>query len=148
MISSQLVPSSRQPKRNPPPIGDLFTIDAARIAVGKKVFKSKCELRFQFGAKKQYMRFSWNTKNGKEKEHTVSLKQDSELVGLNYYVPEENYNSENILTDGIDDSMTIIAFKIKPTDDNQFTIYTQSYDADSYVTVEVRDTDQFVVRKS
>ncbi len=148
IFSSHLVPTSRQPKRKPPSIGDLVTIDAARIAVGKKVVKSKCELSFQFGTKKPYMQFSWNNKNGKKKEHRVSLKQDSELVGLNYYVPQENYNSENVLTDGVDDSMTIIAFKIKPTDANEFTIYTQSYDADSYVTVEVRDTDQFVVRKS
>jgi len=101
-----LVSSSRQPKRKRPPVGDLFTIDAARIAVGKKVVKSKCELKFQFGTKEPYMLFTWNTNNGKKKKHKVSLKQDSELVGLNYYVPEENDNSESILTDGIDDSMT------------------------------------------
>jgi len=133
-----------QPSRKRPPIGDLFTIDAARIAVGKKVVKSKCELKFQFGAKEQYMLFSWNNNKGKKKEHKVSLKQDSELVGLNYYVPEEDDNSESVLTDGVDDSMTIIAFKIKPTEENELTIYTQSYDADSYITVEVRDTDQFL----
>ncbi len=94
------------------------------------------------------MLFSWNNNKGKKKEHKVSLKQDSELVGLNYYVPEEDDNSESALTDGIDDSMTIIAFKIKPTEENELTIYTQSYDADSYITVEVRDTDQFLVRRS
>eukprot|EP00985_Skeletonema_marinoi_P016788 scaffold9065_cov239-Skeletonema_marinoi.AAC.1 len=131
-------------QKRPPPIGDLFSIEAARIAVGKKVFKSKCELKFQFGAKDQYMLFSWNNSEGKKKTHRVSLKQDSELRGLKYYVAEENDNSESVLTDGVNDSMTIIAFQIKPTEDNQLTIYTKSYDADSYVTVEVRDTDQFV----
>jgi len=93
------------------------------------------------------MLFSWNNSEGKKKTHRVSLKQDSELRGLKYYVAEENDNSESILTDGVNDSMTIIAFQIKPTEDNQLTIYTKSYDADSYVTVEVRDTDQFVVRR-
>jgi hypothetical protein len=134
------------PKRPPRPVGDLFSIDAARIAVGKKVFKSKCELKFQFGTKNQYMLFSWNNTEGKKTTHKVSLKQNSEeLKGLNYYIPEDNDNNE--MTDGVDDSMTIIAFKITPTQENQFTMYTKAYDDDSYVTVEVRDTDQFVVRR-
>lgn len=93
------------------------------------------------------MIFSWNNTKGKEREHKVSLKQDSELLGLNYYAAEDTDNSENVLTYGVDDSMTIIAFKIRPTDANEFTIYSNSYDADSYITVEVRDNDQFLVRR-
>ena len=134
-----------QPKPKRPTIGDLFTFEAARIAVGKKVFKSKCELKFQFGAKDQYMMFCWNNK-GKERFHKVSLNQDSELLGLNYYIAEENDNNESILTDGVDYLMTMIAFKIKATDTNGFVVYTNSFNDDSYVTVEFRDNDQFLVR--
>ena len=137
--------SFRQPKPKRSPIGGLFTIEAARIAVGKKVFKSKCELQFQFGAKDQYMKFCWNNK-GKEGSHTVSLKQDSDLRGLNYHIAEDD-NNESILTDGFDDSMTFIAFKIEPSDTNGLTKYTNSYDDDSYVTVEFRDNDQFLVSR-
>ena len=92
------------------------------------------------------MKFCWNNK-GKEKFHKVSLNQDSELLGLNYYVAEENDNNESILTDGFDDSMPIIAFKITPTESNGLTVYTNSFDDDSYVTVEFRDNDQFLVRR-
>ena len=128
-------------------VGDLFTVDAARISVGKKVFKSKCELNFQFGTKKQYMQFSWNNAQGKKQTHKVSLEEGAEdLKGLNYYISGDTDNNES-MSDGTDDSMTIIAFKITPTKENQLKMYTKSYDDDSYVTVEVRDTDQFVVRR-
>jgi hypothetical protein len=129
-------------------VGDLFSIDAARIAVGKKVFKSKCELKFQFGAKNQYILFSWNNAKGQKQTHKVSLDEDfEELRGLNYYIPEEIDSNESSYTDGVDDSLTFIAFRIAPTQANQFTMYTKSYDKNSYITVEVRDNDQFVVRR-
>ena len=93
------------------------------------------------------MMFCWNNE-GKEGSHTVSLKQDSDLRGLNYYVAQENDNNESILTDGYDDSMTIIAFKIEPTESNGLSKYTNFFiDKDSYVTVEFRDNDQFLVRR-
>ena len=138
------------PKRNPP-VGELMAIDATRIAVGKKVFKSKCELKFQFGTKFPYMMFSFNTGEGKKRSHKVSLKGDEELRGLNYYTPIESDNNDGNITDGVDDSMAIIAFRIAPTESNQFTLYSKSYkydDDDSYVTVEVRDNDDFAVSNS
>ena len=146
-VSSYLFHSIFQPKSKRPTISDLFTIEAARIAVGKKVFKSKCELQFQFRAKDQYMKFCWNNK-GKEGSHTVSLKQDSDLRGLHYYVAQEDDdNSESILTDRVDYLMTMIAFKIKATVSNGFTKYTNSFNDDSFVAVEFRDNDQFLVRR-
>ena len=85
------------------------------------------------------MLFSWNNGNGKKQTHKVSLKGDAEeLRELNYYIPEGDDTDE----------LTFIAFMIAPTKANEFTMYTKSYDENSYVTVEVRDGDQFVVRRN
>ena len=58
--------------------------------------------------------------------------------------------------DELDDSMTVIAFRITPTDLNNFTKYTSAYNQDDsdtsknaekrYISVQVRDTDEFKVR--
>jgi hypothetical protein len=115
-------------------------IDAARISVGKKVFKSKCALKFQFGAKDPYMKFCWNNAQGEEQAHKVSLKGDADaLTELNYYIPDDKDNNES---DGTDE-FSFIAFKVTPTKGNKFGMYTKSYDENSYIVVEFRDSEQF-----
>ncbi len=128
----------QQSATKPPSVADLILIDAARISVGKKVFKSKCALKFQFGTKHPYMLFCWNNAQGEKQEHKVSLKGDADaLTELNYYIPDDKDNNES---DGTDE-FTFIAFKITPTEANQFGMYTKSYDENSYIVVEVRDSD-------
>ena len=139
VISTGIYPFPLQQRATKPPsIGDVIIIDAARISVGKKVFKSKCALKFQFGTKHPYMKFCWNNAQGEEQAHKVSLKGDADaLTELNYYIPDDKDNNEG---DGTDE-FAFIAFKITPTEANQFAMYTKSYDENSYIVVEVRDSD-------
>ncbi len=126
-------------------------MDAVRIAVGKKVFRSKCVLSFQFGTKDPYIQFSFEEK-GNIREHCVYLGQD-ELKEVKYHIANEGDAEDN---DDMDDSMTVIAFRITPTDKNNFTKYTSAYNQEDnddsknterrYISVEVRDTDEFRVR--
>lgn len=40
-------------------VGDVASIDAVQIAIGKKVIKSKCTLSFQFGTTDPYLQISF-----------------------------------------------------------------------------------------
>jgi len=140
--------AERLPRRKRSP-GDRACIDAVRIAVGKKVFKSRCELSFQFGTTDPYIHFSFFDKN-KRSEHSVHLKNE-ELKEVKYFIADEN--EDNAVTDDNDNSMTMIAFRITPTEKNKFTKYSSAYhqedteDAEKnerrYISVEFRDTDDF-----
>ena len=131
-------------------VGDLASIDAVRIAVGKKVFKSKCKLSFQFGTKEPYILFSYFDGKGNKCEHSVHL-NDDELKEVKYFVESD----DDSLGDDADESMTVIAFRITPTQKNNFEKYSSSYHQDDsedegkterhYISVEFRDTDDFHV---
>jgi len=132
-------------------IGDIVSIDAIRIGVGKKVFGSKCRLSFQFGTNNPYIEFSYENKKGKMTDHTVLVKGE-EITEVKYHIPDENDTSE----DGADsDSMTMIAFRINPSKSNGFDKYSSSYSQENnddpekfhkqFISVEVRDTDDFRV---
>ena len=133
-------------------VGDVASIDAVRIAIGKKVFRAKCMLSFQFGTKSPYIQFSFENK-GKKSEHRVYLKSD-DLKEVKYHIPDELDNSNE---DDDVDSMTVIAFRITPTENNGLEKYSSSYkqhDNDDeknnhkrYISVEVRDADDFKVRR-
>jgi len=130
--------------------GDVASIDAVRIAIGKKVFRAKCLLSFQFGTKSPYIQFSFENK-GKTSEHRVYLKND-DLKEVKYHIPDELDNSD----EDDEDSMTVIAFRITPTEINNLEKYSSSYKQDEsddeknshkrYISVEVRDADDFKVR--
>ena len=125
--------------------GDRVAIDAVRIAIGKKVFKHKCELSFQFGTTDPYILFSFDD-YGKQRKHRAHVKDD-ELKEVKYYIADEN--------DANEDSMTVIVFRITPTEKNNFVKYSSAYNQDDcqdsgpterhYISVEVRDSDEFVV---
>ena len=125
-------------------------MDAVRIAVGKKVFRAKCVLGFQFGTKDPYIQFSFEEK-GNLREHCVYLGRD-ELKEIKYHIADEGNAAGD--DDELGDAMTVIAFRITPTDLNNFTKYTSAYNDDDnskntekrYISVEVRDTDEFKVR--
>ena len=130
-------------------VGDVHSIDAVRIAVGKKVFRSKCKLSFQFGTNNPYIEFSYENKKGKMTDHTVLVKGE-EITEVKYHISDENDTID------VDDpySMTMIAFRIKPSESNGFDKYSSSYSQEAkdpekfhkqFISVEVRDTDDFRV---
>jgi len=84
-------------------------------------------------------------------DHTVFVKGE-ELTEVKYHIPDENDTGE----DGADsDSMTMIAFRINPSESNGFNKYSSAYSQESnddpekfhkqFISVEVRDTDDFRV---
>lgn len=139
--------ASLRPKRA---VGDLASIDAVRIAIGKKIFKSKCELSFQFGTSEPYIQFAFEDR-GNMSENRVYLKSGEELKEVKYRIADDNDAPEG---DDISSSMTVIAFRITPTDKNNLIKFTSSYDREEsdqitgkqYISVEVRDADDFRVR--
>ncbi len=141
--------ASLRPKRA---VGDLASIAAVRIAIGEKIFKSKCELKVQFGTADPYIQFSFEDRN-KMSEHRVYLKSGEELKEVKYRFSDDNDTPEG---DNISDSMTVIAFRITPTDKNNLIKFTSSYDQEEsdqitgkqYISVEVRDADDFRVRNN
>ena len=131
-------------------VGDVASIDAVRIAIGKKVVKSKCTLSFQFGTADPYLQISFEYK-GKMSEHRVYLKNE-ELLEVKYYIADDTAEGNEIV-----DSMTVIAFRITPTKNNDLNKYSSCYDQGEcddtdtiplkrYVSVEFRDADDFRVR--
>ena len=113
------------------------------------MFRSKCKLSFQFGTINPYIEFSYENKKGKMTDHTVLIKGE-ELREVKYHIPDENDE------DGADsDSMTMIAFRINPSESNGFDKFSSSYSQESnddpekfhkqFISVEVRDTDDFRV---
>ena len=80
---------------------DLASIDVVRIAVGKKVFKSKCRAIEVW------------------EEDSVYL-NNNELRGLNYFVESD----DDSLADNADESTTVICdvFPHNPTEKNEYRI--------------------------
>ena len=129
-------------------MGDRASIDAVRIAVGKKVFSKKCELSFQFCTRSPYIQFSYFHKD-KQIQHPVYLKQD-ELKEVKYYIARDD--------DSADDSfepMTVIVLRTIPTMKNKFDKYSNAYSQEDtkdeiktdrrFISVEVRDAEDFQV---
>lgn len=127
--------------------GDLLSIDIARIAIGKKVFRSKCALKLQLGTKDPYLLIVFANEQSKKVEIKVYLKVD-DLKEFRYYVVDEKDES-----DAYDDSLSIIVMCVKPSRQNKLLEYKEWYDGDldvddsdtKYITMELRDTDQFNV---
>ena len=120
----------------------------ARIAVGSKVFKSKCALRFQFGTKNPYVLFVLYTERTK-REIKVFLNEE-DLKEMAYYVAKD----ENDESEEYDDTLSIISFRVKPTEANNLDQFADWYDGidedgseSKYITVELRDKDQFSVSR-
>ena len=137
--------AEQQHERSKRAFGDVASIDAVRIGVGKRVFRSKCKLSFQFGTNNPYIEFSYENRKGKMTDHTVFVKGE-ELTEVKYHIPDENDTGE----DGAEsDSMTMIAFRIKPSESNGFDKYSSSYSQENnddpekfhkqFISVEVRD---------
>ena len=85
------------------------------------MFKRKCELSFQFGTSSPYILFSYYDDKSNKNEHSVYLK-DQELQEVKYFIASEDENED------IDESMTVMVFRITPTEKNNFLKYPRSYD--------------------
>jgi hypothetical protein len=125
--------------------GDLLSIDIARIAIGKKVFRSRCALKLQLGTKDPYLLIVFRNDESKKVEMKVYLKD--ELKEFRFYVVDEREES-----DAYDDSLSIIAMCVTPSHQNKLLDFREWYDGEgddnsgmSYITMELRDTDQFNV---
>ena len=135
--------------RKKPLMGDRVTLGALRIVVGKKVFSRKCSLSIQLGTDNPYLLLRYSNE-GRKHEHYVHLEGD-ELRELKYYIAKDD--EEESLID--EDPMTIIAFRVRPTDKNKLTMYPNAYnqkDSENgqkngrhYISVELRDPDEFQV---
>ena len=127
--------------------GDVPCIDAVRIAIGKKVFKTKCMLKFQLGTRHPYIQFSFEV-GGNLKEHRVDIDHGDELKEVKYHIAAEDDT-------GVEtgDTITVISFRITPSEKNSLTKYSNAYNqeeggmdlAKNYISVEPRNTDDFQV---
>lgn len=128
--------------------GDRRAVDAVNIAIGKKMVTSKCELSVQTGSRHPYIQFSGVDPKGNIISHKVLLNND-DLKEIKYFIANDETN------DDADESLTMIAFRITPTEKNGFTNYPNKYHQDNsedddktdkyYVSVEVRDPDTLFV---
>jgi len=127
----------------------IDVIEAVRIAIGKKVMSNNCEISFQLGTKDPYIQFSY-VDIGKTIDHTVLLKTD-DLEEVKYFISNEDDEDDS------GDQISFIAFRIKPSEQNDFQRFSRSYDQDTtgkkgstdtkkrYISVEVRDPDKLRV---
>lgn len=120
----------------------------ARIAVGKKVFKSRCTLKFQWGTRRPYMLFGFSINGSKSVEIKVPFKGE-DLKELAYHVA---YGEES---DEYDSSMSVVAFCIMPNENNKLHEFSKWYNGElddasgmKYITMELRDKEQFQVSLS
>ena len=146
-------------------VGPTASVNALRIAIGRKVVKTNCKFSAHLGEANPYIKFSFDDTSSVEegsddlnsselhasgkREHIVYLNQ---LTEVKYHVAEET--EDNTLPWS---STSVIAFRIIPTEQNGLDTFTpELYDKEDsdesndkggrYVVVEVRDTDEFQVR--
>jgi hypothetical protein len=120
-----------------PPPDDLKQIGVVRIAVGKRVEKSKCCLGYQFGVKEQFVVLLFISSASTAKIR-VDLKGD-ELREMAYFIAD----------DGDDVLLSILVFCVRPSQVNKLVKFSESYDGEDgdkkYITVENRDKDEISV---
>ena len=146
-------------------VGPTASVNALRIAIGRKVVKTNCKFSAHLGDAPPYIKFSFDDTSVKEgsddlnsselhasgkREHTVYLNQ---LTEVKYHHAAEE-TEDNTLPWS---STSVIAFRIIPTEQNGLDTFTAEFydkeDSDEsnekggrYILVEVRDTDEFQVR--
>ena len=143
----------------PRAVGGRFTIEAARVAIGKKVFSHQCQLQMQLGSRKPFLRISYGrdgeTNGSRKNVHTIL--EDS-ILELRYFLAEQDEESDGeesgrpAASSG-GDGLSFLAMRIAPTKDNGLqkfsNAYLQNSDEDDnekrYIVVELRSDDEFVV---
>jgi hypothetical protein len=124
--------------------GDLISIDIARIAIGKKVFRSRCALKLQLCTEDPYLLILFRNDESKKVEMKVYFE---ELEEFSFYLVDEEEEP-----DSYDNGLSIIAMHVTPSQQNKLLDFTEWYDGEGnndsgmkYITMELRDVDQFNV---
>ena len=154
--------SLNESSNTPRAMGKRLNFDAARVAIGKKVFSHQCKLQIQLGSNNPFLRVSYMRDNGatnkaNEGAHTI---WDSSIRELRYFLAEQDEESdgeESVRPTGSSggDGLSFLAMRIAPTKKNGLekfsNAYLQNCDEDDndndkrYVVVELRSDDEFVV---
>ena len=166
--SSTIVLQLEQAKQNslnesssaPRAIGSRLYFDAARVAIGKKVFSHQCKFHIQLGSSNPFLRVSYTRDDGatdksKEQVHTIL---DGSIRELRYFLAEQDEDSdgEKSMRDtsgSVGDGLSFLAMRIVPTEKNGLQKFSSSYlqncdedeDDKRYVVVELRSDDVFTV---
>ena len=133
--------------------GRRMEFDAARVAIGKKVFSRQCLLQIQAGSVHSYLRISYYRDEASSKKvvHTIHVESIKEL---RYFLADQNKEEGSLQatssSGGNDPSF--LAMRIAPTKENGLKTYTNEYlqncDEDDndkrYVVVELRSDDEFI----
>ena len=154
--------SLNESSNTPRAMGKRLNFDAARVAIGKKVFSHQCKLQIQLGSNNPFLRVSYMRDDGatsksKEAVHTIL---DGSIRELRYFLAEQDEESdgeESVRPTGSSggDGLSFLAMRIAPTKKNGLekfsNAYLQNCDEDDndndkrYVVVELRSDDEFVV---
>ena len=140
----------------PRAVGGRLIIDAARVAIGKKVFSHQCKFQIQLGTSNPFLRISYL--RDASKRNTVHTIYDESIEELRYFLAEQDEESdgEESLRQTVSsggDGLSFLAMRIAPTKDNGLesfsSAYLQSIDENDndkkYIVVELRSDDEFVV---
>eukprot|EP00563_Minutocellus_polymorphus_P004411 CAMPEP_0181044106 /NCGR_PEP_ID=MMETSP1070-20121207/13080_1 /TAXON_ID=265543 /ORGANISM="Minutocellus polymorphus, Strain NH13" /LENGTH=1161 /DNA_ID=CAMNT_0023122511 /DNA_START=127 /DNA_END=3612 /DNA_ORIENTATION=+ len=142
-------------KRN---FGRRIEFDAARVAVGKKVFSHQCKLQIQLGSAQPFLRISYvrdgASSSSKKVVHTI---HDESIEELRYFLAEQDEEEEGedslqATASSGGDGLSFLAMRITPTKKNGLKTFSSAYlqncdedDSDKrYVVIELRSDDDFI----
>jgi len=138
--------------------GRRIQFDAARVAIGKKVFSHQCMLQIQPGSVHPYLRISYirdgASSTSKKGVHTI---HDESIKELRYFLAEQDEETEEEDTlrataSSGGDGLSFLAMRIAPTKENGLKTFSSAYlqncDEDDndkrYVVIELRSDDDFI----
>jgi hypothetical protein len=128
-------------------------MDAVRIAIGKKVFSTRCKLKFiRLSSGKGYLILSYHKGSHLTRvDHEISLDFDS-LKEMKYYLADEEENPlGTVISVDFDESeeLSFLAMNVTPTEDNGLKKFTSAYVPDGddlnkrYIAIEFRSNSDF-----
>ena len=130
-------------------VGSRPTLDAVRIAVGKKVFSSCCKIQFQTVLSQIHLHYK-----NMHGDHEVHVIESDHITEAKYFWSDDNdgQTSQNELPE-VDDQLPFIVIRVRPNMDNKLAKYSSSYVQDEkegdntskkwYVVVELRSAEDF-----
>ena len=137
-------------------------MDAVRIAIGKKVFSTRCKLKFRSlsleGKRLRYLTLSYDRGEKSARiDHKINLDFDS-VLEMKYYLADEEDSTGSTIAIDFDESeqLSFLAMQIVPNEDNGLSKFTNAYvpspnsgnDSDSkvnkrYIAIEFRSNNEF-----
>ena len=149
-------------------LGERYKLEAARIAIGRKIFSSGCEFHFQPSTMDPFLLLQFKTQTEERvaegyddlacsssrvafdlKKHKFSI--GDSILEMKYFIPEDIYSDigeEAMKNDEESEQMSFLAMKITPNNENGLMSYIDEYrpgeDRRDYIIVEVRSDDRFM----